>query len=522
MTKPSRFFENGLDAACGGSFWVDSADSSENRTSASGLTEPSVRDAQRGVGLATADRFDAELDGGGAGGAGGRKRNRRSLGAECLRQMIGHRTEQEAAVILGRTAAAAGAQQGVVIEILSPRSRGRAPAAAATRPRPGRPRETAVRENRLCCRSRIARCASSAATSASRSVEAGRGERLDGNEIDRSGHRRLQAVDRKTRDGADAGFAGGEFLPVVGLAGAERGHDAHAGDDDDRPAGFIAWCCHVFPAARAPPCSLDRFDQGHAFAPPVTGPDHHNLGRGSGHFNLKPGGIVGRKQRAARDRQRGQRQVPAETGFPWCGRTWCRWPAPRKSAMLGQESPLFGGDRLGAGGAGDDGAAALEPCRASTTASPASPSPRRAACAAPDRRRRWSGAHRVWRRALRACALDSMTRNAPAEPSAKPACPAARPDRREFVLEVEVAEFVEHQQVLALAVLRAADQRDVALPAGDARQRDPRRVDAGGFLAHEGARGPARRRGRWRYCRPAGWRAAPGTASAAGRSSAVR
>ena len=46
MTKPSRFFENGLDAACGGSLWVDSADSSENRTSASGLTEPSVADAQ--------------------------------------------------------------------------------------------------------------------------------------------------------------------------------------------------------------------------------------------------------------------------------------------------------------------------------------------------------------------------------------------------------------------------------------------------------------------------------------------
>ena len=64
----------------------------------------------------------------------------------------------------------------------------------------------------------------------------------------------------------------------------------------------------------------------------------------------------------------------------------------------------------------------------------------------------------------------------------------ARPDRRELVLEVEVAELVEHQQVLALAVMRTADQRDVALAGGDPRQRDPRRVDAGGFLAHEGAR----------------------------------
>src|SRR5205085_8559015 len=37
MTKPSRFFENGFEAACGGSFWVESADSSENRTITSGL-----------------------------------------------------------------------------------------------------------------------------------------------------------------------------------------------------------------------------------------------------------------------------------------------------------------------------------------------------------------------------------------------------------------------------------------------------------------------------------------------------
>src|ERR1700761_551054 len=42
MTKPSRFFENGLEAACGGSFWVDSADSSEKRTRPSWLTEASV------------------------------------------------------------------------------------------------------------------------------------------------------------------------------------------------------------------------------------------------------------------------------------------------------------------------------------------------------------------------------------------------------------------------------------------------------------------------------------------------
>ncbi len=83
-----------------------------------------------------------------------------------------------------------------------------------------------------------------------------------------------------------------------------------------------------------------------------------------------------------------------------------------------------------------------------------------------------------------------MTRNAPAEPSANPPARPARPDRRELVLEVEIAELVENQKILALAVVRAADQRDVALAGRNARQRDPRRIDAGGFLAHEGARGP--------------------------------
>jgi hypothetical protein len=42
MTKPSRFFENGFDALSGGSFDIDSAESSEKRIRLSTLTEPSV------------------------------------------------------------------------------------------------------------------------------------------------------------------------------------------------------------------------------------------------------------------------------------------------------------------------------------------------------------------------------------------------------------------------------------------------------------------------------------------------
>src|SRR5437588_12995810 len=67
----------------------------------------------------------------------------------------------------------------------------------------------------------------------------------------------------------------------------------------------------------------------------------------------------------------------------------------------------------------------------------------------------------------------------------------ASPDRCELVLEVEIAELVQNQEILAFAVMRAADQRDVALTARDARQRNSRGIRARDLLAHEGARGSA-------------------------------
>ena len=66
-----------------------------------------------------------------------------------------------------------------------------------------------------------------------------RGDGIDGDEIDRPRHGRFQPVDREARHGANAGFARGQLAPIVRLAGAERRHHAHAGDDDDRPAEFI-------------------------------------------------------------------------------------------------------------------------------------------------------------------------------------------------------------------------------------------------------------------------------------------
>ena len=147
----------------------------------------------------------------------------------------------------------------------------------------------------------------------------------------------FKPVGREAGDGADAGFAGGQFRPVVGLAGAERGDDAHAGDDDDRPCRICRVVLSCFPVASSAVNSLDRFDQRHAFAAPVTGPDHHNLGRRLGISTSTPDRIVRRKQRAARRSTRPPARAPAEIASPWCGRTCVPVARTGKSGCLAEE-----------------------------------------------------------------------------------------------------------------------------------------------------------------------------------------
>ena len=67
----------------------------------------------------------------------------------------------------------------------------------------------------------------------------------------------------------------------------------------------------------------------------------------------------------------------------------------------------------------------------------------------------------------------------------------ASPDGCKLVLQVEVAEFVEDEQILALAIMRPSDQRDVAFAGCDPRQRDAHCVRSRYLFAHEGARGAA-------------------------------
>src|SRR5580700_8407340 len=58
--------------------------------------------------------------------------------------------------------------------------------------------------------------------------------------VDGAGDGGAQPFGRETRDGANAGLAGGQFRPIVFFADAERADHADAGDGDDGTAGFVA------------------------------------------------------------------------------------------------------------------------------------------------------------------------------------------------------------------------------------------------------------------------------------------
>ena len=157
------------------------------------------------------------------------------------------------------------------------------------------------------------------------------------------------------------------------------------------------------------------------------------------------------------------------------------WPRNARSSAVAGSAPVA--PEITAACAG------FEPRRdARTTCRSSARRHRRRACAATDRTRR--AVSRASGLAPRACACSraSSTRKAPSEPSAMPPRSRRAPTPARSVLVRQAAERVEQQHVRALGIVGAADQRDVALPGRDARMRDAHRVDAGGFLAHEGAR----------------------------------
>src|SRR5258708_19166498 len=94
--------------------------------------------------------------------------------------------------------------------------------------------------------------------------------------------------------------------------------------------------------------SLGRLEGGHAFAPPVTGPNHYNLGRRFGHFNLYARGIARRKQRAARDRECREPNAEGKLGFHGVAESGAGCPH-RKIRMPGEEATVLRRYRLHAG-----------------------------------------------------------------------------------------------------------------------------------------------------------------------------
>ena len=199
-------------------------------------------DAQRGAGLAAADRLDAKLDRGRTGGAGRRQRDRRAARAELLGDVIGDRAEQEALVV-GRKLVA-DAQQVVVGDFV-------VGAGGGAELEPLRPFHLDRRHGEEEGTRKRARRADAGLRDGffGRQVREVFGQRrgagLRRQIVDGAGDARLHAVGGKARDGADAGFAGRQLRPVVDLAGAEGGDHAEAGDHHDRTAHLVLGRSHV-------------------------------------------------------------------------------------------------------------------------------------------------------------------------------------------------------------------------------------------------------------------------------------
>ncbi len=219
----------------------------------------------------------------------------------------------------------------------------------------------------------------------------GRRQRLDGDEIDGTGDPGLEAVGGETGDGVNARLARGEPLPVVGLPRAERGDEAAAGDDDDRPSGLIAHGCHTnlpgpfaAPALHGPEIAdfadeftlkstahrssinrneralVDPLHQRQTLAAPVPDAGHQRLRERAAGRPLESGRIV-----------RGEQLRPVATRWPRARRSsriaapphdryGCRWRAPqvrdgaprkaRSSAVAGS-TPVRAGNECAAGAA---------------------------------------------------------------------------------------------------------------------------------------------------------------------------
>ena len=157
-------------------------------------------------------------------------------------------------------------------------------------------------------------------------------------EIDRAGDGGAQAVDREARDAPDAGVPAVSFAPVVLLAGAERGHDAHAGDGDDGPA---ARCRDLRVHAASSAASTSARPSPRQWPQPVTS----DLERSGSRIGCSLGFAAARTGCRARDRGRGEREIRRELRLHRVAECRRRSRAPAGAVRRGTPAPRWSAAR---------------------------------------------------------------------------------------------------------------------------------------------------------------------------------
>jgi hypothetical protein len=212
-------------------------------------------DAECAVGATLPDSLDPELDGGGAGGAGGRKGDGQSAGAEPVSQTLRDRAEQDGFVIGGIRLIAQDRKELLVgisghLLRLDPVSKVEAVVPLGfDRWRGQKQRTTEVARNACLCE----RFDGGLPRECKGPLDRVGGGDVD--EVNGAANAGGQAFRRKPGDRVDAGFSRGQRCPVVFDTLAKGRDDPHACDGDQRTAKMVLVGCfaHDILVSRAMP-----------------------------------------------------------------------------------------------------------------------------------------------------------------------------------------------------------------------------------------------------------------------------
>src|SRR6266508_5713458 len=219
------------------------------------------------------------------------------------------------------------------------------------------------------------------------------------------------------------------------------------------------------------PPSPHRLDQRHALAAPVADGGDGDLVERTLIRLFDPGGVRRRKQLFATDRERGKRNIQGKLRLEAVAER-AAGRAHRHAGQALKPGTLLGGCGFGAGRPRDHGDAPASEPRRQALPHPAEHG--RGGAGGATRSLRQHG--REPRQRLRAARLGVAARlqNEECAERAEHHAGGARalPDRPECAAQHVSAGVVEQQQIMALAVVRAAHQREVALARVDSRERN--------------------------------------------------